>query len=165
MRVLFLDLENTVIDDWYEGNFLLSRIEKIKEWIELESFCGNNFDCLGLFSWAVNDFNDLKTWEKQFKDMLESLFNLKFEQRLLYTVQDVKRLLCTNRRMKQSSVGDSEFFDVWSNKSLTFTEVCVTDIFRNTQVQHATLVDDIAWHNTVIQHEGKTIKLINPLQL
>lgn len=70
---LFIDLEETVIDDWYNKNFI--NIDKIKDMIKYL-----NPDHLHIFSAAVWDLDDVNEFNNKLRDNLEILLKRKIDQ-------------------------------------------------------------------------------------
>ena len=73
---IFLDLEETVIDDWYSCNFLDNKIDIINDKIKslsidfLSEIAQDRNINLILFSAAVCNEHDLKIFNKQIKPIL-----------------------------------------------------------------------------------------------
>ena len=67
---MFLDLEETVIDDWQRKNFI--NINKIKNIID-----DFNPDYLHIFSAAIWDINDVNEFNNELRDSLESILKRK----------------------------------------------------------------------------------------
>ena len=75
---LFLDLEETVIDDWFSGVFLHHKMENMKSMIrELEKQRNDKFDHLVVFSFAITSDRDVDHFNLHFKEHLESFFEIK----------------------------------------------------------------------------------------
>ena len=62
--IVFLDLEETVIDDWYNQK-LINHIE-LSQWLAQV-----NVDRVGIFSFAVSNERDVKTFTRDIKPRLE----------------------------------------------------------------------------------------------
>jgi len=87
---VFLDLEETVIDDWFSCCFLNNKIEKIKNLINkfslefLNEKANENNVNLILFSAAVTNEEDLKEFNKFIKPILEEKLELKFNEVVMF---------------------------------------------------------------------------------
>lgn len=69
---LFIDLEETVIDNWFNKNFI--NIDKIKNMID-----DLNPDHLHIFSAAIWDINDVNEFNNKLRKNLQILLNRKIE--------------------------------------------------------------------------------------
>lgn len=90
-KILFLDLENTVIDTWYDQNIVSDKV-KIKEWIERHFF-----DEVVVFSFAIWNDDDKIEFKIHIKNRLESVFEIKFNEEV-FSIEDIQRF--TQNQMK-----------------------------------------------------------------
>lgn len=90
-KILFLDLENTVIDTW-EGQNIVSNKNQIREWIK-----SHNFDEVVVFSFAIWNDDDKAEFKGNIKPRLESIFDIKFNEEV-FSIEDIKRF--TQNQMK-----------------------------------------------------------------
>jgi len=95
---IFLDLEETVIDDWYSCIFLDEKIQKIKSHIQKISRKLLNkeaFDSdinLILFSAAVCDKRDLEIFNSSIKPILEEKLGLSFNSEFLFDEENWRNI-------------------------------------------------------------------------
>jgi hypothetical protein len=71
-KMLFLDLEETLIDDWHTKNILHLQIQKIKK----EIIEPHSFDSAVLFSFAVWDEEEKNHFDIFLKEKLEELLGI-----------------------------------------------------------------------------------------
>ena len=99
---IFLDLEETVIDDWYSGNFLPQNIDRISDLIKKFSIeynsriASNNNVNLILFSAAVTNQKDLDFFNLNFKITLEEKLGFKFNSEFLFSDENYFELALKN---------------------------------------------------------------------
>src|SRR6478736_4952511 len=83
-RILYLDLENTIIDHWSTFEYLPDNIKKIQEIIEKR-----DIDSIGIFSYAIwCDENVKILMDKPFKEINE-YFSGKLDRSLIIPVQSM----------------------------------------------------------------------------
>jgi hypothetical protein len=88
---VFLDLENTVIDDWFSCIFLNQKIDKINNILQNlsikfnKTIVNNENINLILFSAAVVNNEDLNRFNKDIKPILEEKLNLKFADVFIFS--------------------------------------------------------------------------------
>ena len=68
----FIDLENTVIEDWDSFIPMPENIKMLKEIFKI-----TEEEEIGIFSFAIFNDHDKKTFEKQVKPLLEAELNVK----------------------------------------------------------------------------------------
>lgn len=113
-RILFLDLENTIIDTWDTCN-LASNHEVIKNWIK-----ENNFDEVHVFSYAIWNEDDVNTFDRpEFRGWLESVFEIKFNDNIL-TIDKMIKLCNNNLRI----IMDRDDFFAFMKKDIAFRLIC-----------------------------------------
>lgn len=95
---IFLDLEETVIDDWVYCNFLYYKIDIIKKIIEdisikyfSEKVKSENINLI-LFSAAVVTESDLKIFNHYIKPILEKHLGLTFSSEFLFSNENWREL-------------------------------------------------------------------------
>ena len=99
---IFLDLEETVIDDWYSCNFLDHKIDTINDKIKslsidfLSEIAQDRNINLILFSAAVCNENDLNIFNKQIKPILEKKLEFKFSSEFLFSDENWIKLANKN---------------------------------------------------------------------
>lgn len=88
---LFLDLEETIIDNWESKNII--NIDKIKNTIDY-----SNPDHLHIYSAAIWDSNDVTEFNNKLRDNLEILLKRKlirsYQWNMLKNVQIGFRMIC-----------------------------------------------------------------------
>jgi hypothetical protein len=86
-KIIFFDLENTLIPDWIEDRHSLIFLQHpiLREWIINQM----PFRA-GLFSFAVWDDNDVKIFNNTLRKLIEEKLFLNFEDDLIITKKEVK---------------------------------------------------------------------------
>lgn len=77
MSTLYLDLEQTVIDNWQDG--LLHKPQRIKHFIDA-NYPDINVDDVRIFSFAIYDDADKAKFEHELKGMLEATLDITITQ-------------------------------------------------------------------------------------
>lgn len=80
--LVFLDLEETVIDNWENGWLLPAKIAIIKEMLSEVT------PTIGLMSWAVWDDKDKEKFNETLRPELENALGFKFDDRFLWSMND-----------------------------------------------------------------------------
>lgn len=109
---IYLDLEETVIDDWFTQSFLNNKIEKIKIIIKKLSEKYNTDINLILFSAAVCDDNDIKEFETYIKPLLEKKLQLQFQEYFIFSNKNIFELA---KRNKISVLPNDTIHDIFRN--------------------------------------------------
>jgi hypothetical protein len=156
---LFLDLEDTIIDEWATRNFLRTRDvcfvrdcinhrnRLIDLCLELEREHGtgmdinrDKIDCLGLFSYAVSHDADKQIFVEEMKSDIERMLCLKFDPDYVLTVDQIrlKWIQRTNIQVKPNDAVD--FQERCGNKAMTFFNVA--PLILKPQHKTAYLLDD-----------------------
>lgn len=157
--VLFLDLEETVIDDWWERNLLIDRIRAIKKNVVVPG----NFDCLGLFSWAITHNKDLTEFNQDLREPLQNMLGLKFNSNFMVTIHHAMDMMSNRRRFHRDLVTETEFHDFMSHKNTCFLE-CVLELNEVTPMSVATLVDDTVFNAKMLMTNPHIeIEWVNPI--
>jgi len=100
---IFLDLEETVIDEWSSCNFLINNISFIKNMINTFSMDLNNQEAdneninLILFSAAVSSEKDLLFFREHIQDFLEEQLELVFSDFFIFDIDTLKSLAKSNQ--------------------------------------------------------------------
>jgi len=164
MLNIFLDLEETVIDDWFSGIFLNHKIDIIKSKIEKFSIefqkeiaQDKNINLI-LFSAAVCNQEDLEKFNKDFKGELENKLGFNFKSEFIFSNKNCFDLA------KQNGIkplNDDTIHDVfnWNIKEEIFNFLIkkneVNILFDDT-VKDKIIFEDLDFHNI---KNAKTIKI------
>lgn len=144
---LFLDLEDTVVDNWDDFLFLPSKCEKIKNYIK-----ENNVVDVTIFSFAIDNKKDQEYFIKNHQEDLERILDAKIVD--IITVEDMLKLL---------SFDSIPGINIYAFKTMGKQNVflnCLYYVDDNT-VDYV-LFDDMVENVTVINHDyGNKIQLIN----
>src|ERR1700757_361134 len=86
-KIIFFDLENTLIPDWYEDRSTLLFLEHpvLQEWIISQG----SFRA-GLFSFAIWRDEDIKLFNQTLRPILEEKLSIKFEDNLIIASNEIK---------------------------------------------------------------------------
>lgn len=142
-RVVYFDLEQTVIDDWYQGNPV--NIHKVREFIK-----HNEIDEIRIFSFAIYSDPDIKIFNTQYKEWLELMFRVK-----IVGIMPEKEV--TNMITEHYNVEFADIFNVL-DKQFCFIEYAKHN-YAKTQV---VLLDDQVTNMTINDRDRKLqIDLIN----
>lgn len=91
---IYLDLEETIIDDWNSGNFLPHNIRAIKNNIrELENYYGEKVEHINIFSFAIVNKSDIELFNKIFRDDIEKIFDKEIKNVVICDNKLLQRLL------------------------------------------------------------------------
>lgn len=86
--IVFLDLEETLIDNWENGWLLLRKIKAIRD------LCAPFDAKVGLMSWAVWDEKDKAKFNSELRPELEKALGMKFSDEFVWSMDDwAKQLL------------------------------------------------------------------------
>jgi len=115
MNTLFLDLEDTIIEEW-DRPFLIN-VDKIKSFID-----NNSFTDFGIFSYAIHNQSDLALFKRDMKPMIEKALGIKINDDLIWTPSHVQDAL-----IKYKKIAGAEWDDVftWTDKEYGFQLVCM----------------------------------------
>lgn len=145
--IVFLDLEETVIDTWHEGNFLevgLSRTRKFLNRLKKDGFDVK----IGLMSWAVWNEEDKLKFNKVFREVLEAELDHKFDDKMVWSMDDWAGQIfkaCGKKISRQ------DIFDLFGKEEILF-RLCRDHHWANTRLF---LVDDRVSHGmSVVCHEN-----------
>ena len=140
-KTVFLDLEDTIIDDFY--SCLLINVERVQQFMMDEKP-----DALGVFSHALANEKDLQTARKNIFPALERLFRLSIEPSLTPTVDELVAIIAKQKHFHPEAFSTDEFFDffgkresfegfVMSRQDLRGTEcVLLDDSVDNIEIHH-----------------------------
>jgi hypothetical protein len=143
---VFLDLEDTVIDNWHSGTPV--NIPEVKFFLKL-----SDVSEVSLFSFAVWDEGDRFDFQKRLQPMLERELDVRFTQ--LLTCHDMMR---SDKFFTQIHFEDLREFIAMRGKNDAFVNWCLA----NEQGEHSVLVDDIVPNRVMVDFDSKTkIETIN----
>ena len=152
MRIVLLDLEQTVIDDWEHMNLLLENIEKIRCAIQ-------NTRCrLGVMSWAVWNEADKVTFKQRLRGSLEELLKMDFSEELIFSVHDFSDILL---KRKHKWLRRDDMFDLGLAVG---KEECLLQLLRLEHFGKAAkvfLIDDAVDHNLQFTRGNSKVRFIN----
>lgn len=158
---IFLDLEETLIDDWRHGNWLSNQTDAILSLIQTRMIEINPFETsLGLMSWAVENFDDKLSFMRRFSHTIENHFDLKFQSHNVLSVSDWRIMI---NRISGINFSNDDFNDFATKENVLFW-------LRNAHESilpegFIILVDDTVSHLDKIVTEKRVIEFINPKQL
>jgi hypothetical protein len=121
---IYLDLEETVIDDWYTQVFLNNKIDIIKRTLDNISEMYNDTKMnLILFSAAVCDKNDIEEFENFIKPILEDKLRIRFSEYFIFSDENIIKLARENgiSILKIDSIHDIFMFNI---KEEVFNLLC-----------------------------------------
>lgn len=135
---VFLDLEETLVDDWNSGLFMPRHMDCVKE------FLANRPGArVGLMSWAVWDERDKERFRKEFQPDLERNLNCTFE--LVWSMDDWAEELFKHSKKRLSR---DDLFDMFGKHEVLFMLCRTHPLFRGEDVF---LVDDAVEHNLSVK--------------
>lgn len=140
-KILFLDLEDTVIDDF--SNMNLKNIEKVKSWIKKECF-----DEVRLFSFAIHYDACIKKFNTYLKHVLEDQLEIKINDDIFCTYYQYRAI----GKYYMEYIEHDELFDVIGKKR-AFIAWCNINYSGN----HCVLLDDAFKDETIIQYNNFTL--------
>lgn len=132
--IVFLDLEETLIDNWENGWLLPAKIAVIRE-----MFTGVS-PSIGLMSWAVWDDEDKAKFNSSFRPELEEALGMKFSDELVWSMHDWARSLL---QYSGKHISREDLFDCFSKHEVLFMLSRCHPALKGEQV---VLVDDAVEH-------------------
>jgi len=121
---IYLDLEETVIDDWYSVCFLEHKILIIKDIIQNLTEKYNDYDVnLILFSAAVCNEDDIKIFENNIKNDLENKLGILFSSYYTFSNKNIFKLAKQNgiKILPDDTIHDIFMFNI---KEEVFNLLC-----------------------------------------
>jgi hypothetical protein len=149
--LLFLDLEETLIDSWSNTLMLPSKLKLIQRMF------AHLVPTVGLMSWAVYHDADKVVFNDTLRADLEEALGMTFSDDLVWSMDDWAKQLFAYSGKK---VSRDDLFDCFSKHEVLFMLSRVHPAFRN---QEVFLVDDaveheLSWHSKV---NNSTVKVLN----
>ncbi len=150
MKHVYLDLEETVINNWHDGLIIYS-CKKVSKW--LDKNLSPKIDDLNIFSFAIYNDEDKETFHKILEPMLTVEMGYFFDKVL--TVDEIKKIVERNEKF---SYEDRLEFVQLNGKQWSFIKYCRA-VHKNCECY---LIDDMVENMTVKYDDiGLTIHLIN----
>lgn len=132
--IVFLDLEETLIDNWENGWLLPAKIAIIKEM--LSEFSPK----IGLMSWAVWDDADKVKFNIRLRPELEEALEASFDDDFLWSMDDwAKQLLALHGKR----ISREDLFDCFGKHEVLFMVSRCHPLFKG---EHVVLFDDAVEH-------------------
>lgn len=151
-KILLLDLEGTVIDEWFPANLLMYHIEYIKPLI-----ASSNFDKVGIFTYAIHNTEELGQFITEIKPGLEAALNTTISDNWVMHKRLVYDLMRTHTTLKGMTMSD--FDDFFMDKGATIARLAMMGAFQEMDV---TIVDDCVVDSTLTVPKFNTkVSLIN----
>lgn len=144
---LYLDLENTLIDEWGSNKLLLDKIAIIKAFIKQHSLKRAT-----IFSFALTNSKDLTYFNKNIKKELESILSISID---VVIIEDIFETIMSKFGIKARFY---EFHDIYLFKNQKtdmfkhYVEKCFDDIENETFV----LFDDTVNETTILLNKTYT---------
>ena len=158
---VFLDLEETLLDTWQDGNLLEVGLHRTRELLKRVRSTDNRVR-VGLMSWAVWDQKDKDDFNSRFRPFLEAELRTNFDDRLVWSMDNwAERVF----KFGKKKLDRQDLFDMFQKEEVLFKLArCADPEFRNTAVF---LVDDRVSHGLIVrvpEHEC-SVQLLNVNQL
>ena len=109
--IVFLDLEQTLIDNWENGWLLPEKIKVIR------GLCAPFDAKVGLMSWAVWDENDKAKFNSELRPELEKALGMKFSDEFVWSMDDWAKQLFEFRGKK---ISREDLFDIFGKEEVLF---------------------------------------------
>ena len=147
-KILFLDLEETVITNWVDREFI--NINKLRQYIN-----ANSFTTIGIFSFAIFSDKDKRNFTDTLCNDLEDVLQVKITDDLMPTAEEIIAM-ASRTRFISPPMPERDFFDFYSKRS-GFEEYCLsTPEFANTE---CILIDDAVEDTRLILKDREVITL------
>jgi hypothetical protein len=154
MKVLAIDLEQTVIDNIWQGNLLHTNILKIKQLVAQEKP-----DKIVTFSWALIDESDFEMWAAVQAELANAGLLVETQAFSVRQLQQdfLKNRFSLHRLPSEDSNAFLQEFASLCKKELAFEWWATKQTF-----DELILVDDMVPNKTVtLPDQNKTIRFIN----
>lgn len=142
---VFLDLEETVIDDWFSGMFLGEKIAKIKHSLDILSK-DTQITSLNIFSFAIVDENDVRRFNTVFRQPIENIFEMPINNVIMMSNDFINELLKPHNTFLFDGESVEDVFTV-NSKMQSFELFCKA----NHAGEKSVLFDDMV-ENVSISH-------------
>lgn len=146
--MIFIDLENTLIEDWDSMIPMFDNIRKVKDML-------GSCECINIFSWAIFNDNDVETFNKHLRGLIEDSLVVKVKD--VITMEKVKDVLGKSYGFKI----EDEDFTTFINKETAFERYILQLVECGEIVDSVNmLIDDTVKDKRVsIVREGKEINI------
>jgi hypothetical protein len=133
--LVFLDLEETVLDNWDDANMLMGNVRWLQKRLALVNCT------LGLMSWAVWDEKDKTKFNSEMRPMLEEALGMPFDNRFVWSMDEWAEQVFKHHGKK---VSRQDLFDLMGKQEVLFVlSRCHPDFKDNNLL----LVDDAVEHD------------------
>ena len=150
--ILFLDLEETLIDSWDNGWLLPANIACIRKKF------ADKAPIVGLMSWAVWNLVDKQTFNKKMRKELENALGVPFNDNFIWSMSDwADKLLQFNGK----KISQQDLFDCFSKHEVLFMLSRTHPEFKRHNV---VLIDDaveheLSWESKINQCRGQCLNI------
>ncbi len=162
---VFLDLEETVIDDWSTRNFLVRNIDKIEAFLNGRDVVIKNGNKpivspatpllnmrLGLMSWAVWDSRDKAIFVNEIQPELEKMLGCKFDPSYIWSMDDWAKAILGNFNKK---IDRDDMYDLYGKPEVLIALARTNPEFKNSTIF---LIDDAYEHlMTFMSHKRECV--------
>lgn len=138
--IIFLDLEETLIDNWENGWLLPGKIKTIRG-------LRAPFDAkVGLMSWAVWDEKDKAKFNSELRPELEKALGMKFSDEFVWSMDDWAKQLFEFRGKK---ISREDLFDIFGKHEILFMVSRCHPAFKGHKVIlfDDVVEDNLSWHS------------------
>lgn len=138
--IIFLDLEETLIDNWENGWLLPEKVNAIR------AMCAPFNAKVGLMSWAVWDESDKVKFNTNLRLELEEALGAKFSDDFVWSMDDwAKQLL----EFQGKSVSRKDLFDIFGKHEVLFMVSRCHPAFKghNVILFDDAVEDNLSWHS------------------
>ena len=145
-RIVLLDLEECLIDSWFDQNTLHYNIEKIKESgiLNPDPSMGVNTVTVGIMSWAICGHEDVQVFNSKLRGPLEEALGVEFDKFLPLSMEEYASdmLHCRNLRLSTD-----DLYDVFRKEEVLFS---LARRFGRFECKEIVLIDDAVDHNLMV---------------
>lgn len=155
--LVFLDLEETLVDNWNDGNLLEVGLHRTREFLKELKEVGAPPAVVGLMSWAVWNSDDKVDFDKRFRPFLEAELRVKFDPQFFWSMDDWCTELLKHAKKK---LDRADLFDMFGKEEVLMRLARCHPAFRDREVF---LVDDRVNHELVchVPQTGCLVTLLN----
>jgi len=129
-RILFLDLEQTIIDVWQDANIIQVQVPFIKEVIR--KFKPEH---IGIFSFAIDNESDKEHFRNRMQDKIEMAIGMKITWKHIMSTSEMIKLI---KKLNHTVAMDAVDFFTWFNKEKALIDCLKASSFQG----RACLIDD-----------------------
>ncbi len=144
-RAIYLDLEETIINNWYDGLILGSNVNRICNTIKERL---QPFDSMHIWSFAIYNEEEVKEFNWRLRPELEIVMRCKFDT--IFSVDSIRELVKEYENINYDS--RAEFMQL-NNKFYSFIKYC--QLYKNF---HMVLFDDCV-PNMIMQIPDKNLTI------